>query len=160
MDQLGGTGDVLASYDEVYHPDVYARGSRGQRWANNCAILSDGSLHCLPAARRSVVRDLILTHPHLSRCNAYPGYEEDCRHPLYHGHIDIRAGVVVGVEMSGRISKRAARDQATFIDPIGLLEAWGFSVAPEVRLRFGNIRSGVPVRDAEAGIIRAAAPRS
>lgn len=154
-EQVGGTGDVLANYDEVQHPDIYARGSQGQRWANNCAILSDGTIHCLPAARRSVVGDLILTNPHLSRCNPYQGYEEGCRHMLYHGHIDIRDGVVTGVEMSGRISKRAARDRATFIDPIALLEAWGFEMSPSLSIRYGNTEAGTPVRDAEGGVIRA-----
>ncbi|HHH27434.1 MAG TPA: hypothetical protein ENK57_03660 [Polyangiaceae bacterium] len=149
VEQVGGTGGIAANYDEVYHPDIYARGTQGQRWANNCAILSDGSIHCLPAARRSVIQDLILTNPHLSRCNSYAGYEEGCRHLLYHGHIDVRDGVVTGVEMSGRISKRAARGRATFIDPIGLLEAWGFELSPSLRLRFGNTTAGTPLRDVE-----------
>lgn len=63
----GGTGNVLAQYDEAWHPDIYARGTEGQKWANNFGILSDGSIHALPAARRSEQQDLILTNPHLSR---------------------------------------------------------------------------------------------
>ena len=34
----GGTGNVLSHYDEVFHEDIYVRGSSGQKWANNCAI--------------------------------------------------------------------------------------------------------------------------
>ncbi len=154
--RVGGTGNVSAHYDEVYHEDVYARGRSGQRWASNCAILSDGSLHCLPAARRSELQDLILTNPHLSRCNPYQGYEEGCRHLLYHGHVDIHDGVVTAIEMSGRVSKRAARGKAAFIDPISLFEAWGFEISPGLTIRYGNTSAGVPVRDAEAGVIREA----
>jgi hypothetical protein len=154
----GGTGHVLAHYDEVFHEDIWARGSSGQKWANNCAILSDGSLHCLPATRRSVIQDLILTNPHLSRCNPYAGFETDCKHMLYHGHIDVRDGVVVGVEMSGRLSKRAAEGKANFIDPLAVLEAWGFQIAPNVTIRYGNTSEGVPTRDLEHGIVTVAAP--
>ena len=147
-DRVGGTGHVLSHYDEVYHPDIYARGSQGQRWANNCAILADGAVHCLPAARRSVLGDLILTNPHLSRG----------AHMLYNGHIDIRAGVVVGVEMSGRLSKRAAQGKAIFVDPLLVLEAWGFEIAPGVEIRWGNTSRGAPLRDLAAGVVRQADP--
>ena len=124
----GGTGNVLAQYDEAWHPDIYARGTEGQKWANNFGILSDGSIHALPAARRSEQQDLILTNPHLSRGT----------HMLFNGHLDVMRGVVVGVEMSGRLSKRAAEGKARFIDPIALLKAWGFEIAPGVTLRYGN----------------------
>ena len=134
---VGGTGNVLAHYDEVYHPDIYARGRSGQKWANNVAILSDGTFHCLPASRRSFLQDLILTNPHLSRG----------KRMLYNGHLDVRDGVVVGIEMSGRLSKLAAKDDANFVDPIGLLEAWGFEISPTLRLRYGNTRHGTPVRE-------------
>lgn len=154
--RVGGTGNISAHYDHAYHPDIYARGRSGQIWANNCAILSDGSLHCLPAARRSVIQDLILTNPHLSRCNTYAGYEDACRHLLYHGHVEVRDGVVTGIEMSGRISKRAARGKASFIDPLAVLEAWGFEISPSLRVRYGNTSAGTPVRDLEAGVIREA----
>lgn len=125
---VGGTGNVLAQYDEAWHPDIYARGTEGQKWANNFGILADGSIHALPAARRSEQQDLILTNPHLSRG----------QHMLFNGHLDVLRGVVVGVEMSGRLSKRAAEGKARFIDPIVLLKAWGFQVQDGVRLRFGN----------------------
>lgn len=143
----GGTGHILAHYDEVYHDDLYARGGQGQKWANNFAILSDGSIHCLPAARRSERQDLILTNPHLSR-----GLRV-----LFNGHLDVRAGVVEGVEMSGRLSKLAARGKAVFIDPIALLEAWGFEIDPALSLWYGNTASGTPVR--EGGVIKQAEAR-
>ncbi len=144
--RVGGTGNISAHYDEVYHPDIYARGRSGQRWSSNFAILSDGSLHCLPAARRSVAQDLILTNPHLSRGARL----------LYNGHLTVRAGVVTSVEMSGRLSKRAARGKSVFVDPIAMLEAWGLEIAPDVSLRYGNTSDGTPVRDLEAGVVRAA----
>ena len=112
----GGTGNVLSHYDEVYHEDIYARGRSGQKWANNCAILCDGGLHCLPAARRSEEQNLILTNPALARQE---------RHMLYNGHVDIRDGVIVGIEMSGRLSKLAAKGKATFIDPVAVLQGVG-----------------------------------
>jgi hypothetical protein len=124
----GGTGSVLAQYDEAWHPDIYARGTEGQKWANNFAILSDGSVHALPASRRSELQDLILTNPHLSRG----------RHLLFNGHLDVIRGRVVGVEMSGRLSKRAAEGKARFVDPLAVLRAWGFEIADGVTLRFGN----------------------
>mgnify|MGYP001256341774 CR=1 FL=1 len=154
----GGTGNVLSHYDEVFHEDIYARGASGQKWANNCAILSDGSVHCLPASRRSVVQDLILTNPHLSRCNPYQGFATDCKHLLYNGHIDVREGVVVGIEISGRLAKRAAKGKANFIDPLAVLQAWGFEIAPNVSIRYGNTSEGVPTRDLANGVLTAATP--
>jgi len=142
----GGTGHIMAQYDEVYHPDIYARGSQNQKWANNFAILSDGTVHCLPAARRSYIQDLILTNPHLSRG----------QHMLFNGHLDVRAGVVVGVEMSGRLSKIAAKGKATFVDPIALLKAWGFEIAPGVTLRYGNVDAGAPSVNAEGFVLEQA----
>ncbi|MCA9581079.1 MAG: hypothetical protein KC416_04750 [Myxococcales bacterium] len=152
----GGTGNVMAHYDHVFHEDLYARGSQGQKWANNCAILYDGSLHCLPAARRSELQDVILTNPHLSRCTSDRQYPDSCKHLLYNGHIDIREGVVTGVEMSGRLSKRAGQGRAIFIDPVAVLEAWGFENSPNVRLRYGNTSRGTPIQDTEQGVVRAA----
>lgn len=140
---VGGTGNILAHYDEVYHPDIFARGRSGQKWANNVAIMSDGTIHCLPASRRSPLQDLILTNPHLSRG----------KHLLYNGHLDVRDGVVTGIEMSGRLSKRAAKGKAMFINPIALLEAWGFEMSPNLSLRYGNTSDGVPVIDEETGLI-------
>jgi hypothetical protein len=142
-DRRGGTGNIFAHYDEVFHPNIFARGARGQKWANNFAILSDGSVHCLPASRRSHLQDVILTNPHLSR-----GVRM-----MYNGHLDVREGVVVGVEMSGRLSKLAAKGKANFIDPIAVLKAWGFEISDGVEVRYGNTRHGIPTRDLENGII-------
>lgn len=142
----GGTGNIAAQYDEVYHPDIYARGSQNQIWANNFAILSDGTVHCLPAARRSYLQDLILTNPHLSRG----------RRMLFNGHLDVRNGLVTGVEMSGRLSKMAAKGKATFIDPIAVLRAWGFEISPNVTLRYGNLDAGAPSVNAEGAVLEAA----
>jgi hypothetical protein len=48
----------------------------------------------------------------------------------------------------------AAKGKANFIDPIALLEAWGFEIADGVRISYGNTEDGVPVR--ENGVITAA----
>ncbi len=132
----GGTGNIFAHYDEVYHPDIYARGGQGQKWANNFAILSDGTFHCLPAARRDVNQRLILTNPALARG----------KHLLWMGHLDVREGEVVGIELSGRLSKLAGKNKAVFIDALGLLEAWGFRIAPGLDIDWGNTEAGVPQR--------------
>lgn len=156
--RTGGTGSVLSHYDEAFHPDIYSRGSSGQKWANNCAILSDGSLHCLPASRRDENNSAILTNPDLSSCaDQEIGEETSCRHLLYHGHIDIRAGVVVGVEVSGVPSQRVASGKDILVDPIAVLEAWGYETAPGLRIRWGNTSEGTPVRNLERGIIEAPA---
>lgn len=152
---VGGTGNIAAQYDEVRHEDIYARGSAGQVWASNCAILSDGSVHCLPAARRSVLQNVILTNPHLSRCNPYQGFETGCRNMLYHGHITARGGVITSIEVSGRLSKRVAKGRVNLIDPLAVLEAWGFEIAPGVSVRYGNTEDGSPVRDLEGGVLLA-----
>lgn len=151
--RTGGTGNISAHYDEVYHTDLFARGRGGQKWASNCAFLSDGTIHCLPAARRSVLQDLILTNPHLSRCNNIAGYEESCHTLLYMGHITATGGVINSVEVSGRVSKRVAKGKANLIDPIALFEAWGFETRPNLRIRYGNTSDGTPVRDVERGIL-------
>lgn len=141
---VGGTGNILSHYDEAWHTEIYARGRSGQKWANNVAILSDGTFHFLPAARRSPYQDIILTNPQLSRG----------AHMLYNGHINVQDGVVVSVEMSGRLSKMAAKGKATFINPITLLKAWGFEISPNVRMRYGNTRSGTPLEDTKRGVIQ------
>lgn len=147
----GGTGNVTSHYDEGMHRDIYARGSSGQKWANNFAILSDGSIHALPAARRDKDGKVILTNPALARG----------KRVLYMGHLNIRGGVVQDVEMSGRLCRRAASGDQKFIDPIAILDAWGFEMSPSLRsradngegIRFSNTRDGVPHRDTEFGII-------
>lgn len=139
----GGTGSISANYDEAVHEDLYARGRSGDKWANNFGILSDGSLHCLPAARRSDLQDVILTNPALSR-----GHQM-----MFNGHLEVEDGVVTGVEMSGIISKRAARGRDIFVDPIALLKAWGFQIAPGVTVQYGNTERGVPTRNETRGVI-------
>lgn len=124
---LGRRGSISSEYDEAHHSNIYARGSDCQKWSNNCGILSDGTLHCLPASRRisanGELAQLILTNPSLARG----------QHMLFNGHIEARNGVIISVGMSGRIAKRAARNDFAFIDPIPLLEAWGFQLAPGLR---------------------------
>jgi hypothetical protein len=157
-DRVGGTGNIQAHYDEVWHPELEARGSSGQKWASNCAFLSDGSIHCLPAPRRSVLQDLILTNPHLSRCNRIAGFEEACHTVMYLGHITARGGVIQSVEVSGRVSKRIAKGQANLIDPIALFDAWGFERSPSLTVRFGNTEDGLPVTNADGGVLETADP--
>jgi hypothetical protein len=152
-ERVGGSGNIAAHYDEVHHPDLKARGSSNQKWASNCAFLSDGSVHCLPASRRSVLRDLILTNPALSRCNDFAGFEEGCHSLLYMGHITARGGVITSVEVSGRVSKRIGSGKSNLIDPIALLDAWGFERNPNLRVVFGNTEDGIPVTNAERGVL-------
>ncbi|MBI5495416.1 MAG: hypothetical protein HY904_10360 [Deltaproteobacteria bacterium] len=122
-----GTGDIMAHYDEATHPDQYARGTNNQKWANNYAILADGSLHCLPAARRNPGEPgLILTNPSLARGQRM----------LANGHIEVRGGVVTSIGISGRIQKLAQDGDAKFLDPVPLLKAWGFKIAPDVKVTF------------------------
>jgi hypothetical protein len=152
-ERVGGSGNIAAHYDEVHHPDLEARGSSNQKWASNCAFLSDGTVHCLPAARRSVLRDLILTNPALSRCSNFAGFEEGCHSLLYMGHITARGGVINSVEVSGRVSKRIGSGKSNLIDPIALLDAWGFERSANLSVRFGNTEDGVPVTNAERGVL-------
>ena len=154
-ERVGGTGNIVAQYDEAQHEDLEARGSASQKWANNCAFLSDGSIHCLPAARRSVLRDVILTNPSLSRCNQFPQFQEDCHTLMYMGHISASNGVITDVEVSGRVSKRVASGKANLIDPIALLDAWGFQRSSFLRVRYGNTSDGTPVTNQERGILEA-----
>lgn len=123
---LGQRGKISAEYDESSHPNIYARGRSCQKWANNCGILMDGSLHCLPASRRispgGPWSRLILTNPSLARGKKM----------LFNGHIEARNGVITSIGMSGRIAKRAARNQFPFVDPVPLLKAWGFQLDPNL----------------------------
>lgn len=141
-----GTGSIAANYDEAYHPvDAFdeavrvqlgypewmrgltvtaireARSSSGDRWASNCAILADGTIHCLPSARRhSAHPELILTNPALARGKQL----------LWHGHLTARAGVITSVGTAGRIAKRVAEGKDALVNPLSLLRAWGFELAP------------------------------
>ncbi|MCX6117743.1 MAG: hypothetical protein NT027_09390 [Proteobacteria bacterium] len=128
-DCAGRRGSIISEYDEANHTEIFARGRSCQKWANNCGILSDGTLHCLPAARRMSVNDqfsnLILTNPSLARG----------KRMLFNGHIEARNGVITSIAMSGRIAKKAAKNQYSFIDPLPLLKAWGFKLAPGLTTR-------------------------
>jgi len=125
-DCANGRGSIISRYDErsVHsHTDTFARGENCQKWANNCAIMYDGSLHCLPASRRQEGTSLILTNPSLGRR----------KHMLFNGHINARNGVITYVGMSGRIAKQAADpDGKPFVDATALIKAWGIKVNPGV----------------------------
>lgn len=164
-----GTGSISAAYDEAFHPvrrfdammierlgypDVLrewrvdaireARSSRGDRWASNCAILADGSIHCLPAVRRhSSTPGLILTNPALARG----------RQMLWNGHLTAREGVITSVGTSGRISRRAADGRDVFVNPLPLLKAWGFQVAPNLVVRSEHATARY-LQDDEACVLR------
>jgi hypothetical protein len=164
-----GTGSISSAYDEVFHPvrsfseatrvrlqypdwmsawkvDAIreARSSSGDRWASNCAILSDGSIHCLPAVRRhSAHPNLILTNPALAR-----GHQL-----LWNGHLTARAGVITSVGTSGRISRRAAEGRDRFVNPLPLLRAWGFELAPGLEVRSEHATARY-LQDDEACVLR------
>lgn len=116
-----GSGDITALYDEASWPETFARARGGQKYANNFAILADGSVHCVPASRRSAGEpNRILTTASLARGQLM----------LFNGHLDMRAGVVTYVGMSGRLCKLQQKNEAKFVDPLELLKAWGFKLAP------------------------------
>lgn len=118
--KLKGSGDITALYDEARWPDTMARGRGGQKHASNFAILADGSLHAVPASRRSKGNPgLILTTASLARG----------KQMLFNGHIEMKAGVVTYVGMSGRLCKQQ-ESGTKFADPIAILKAWGFQVKP------------------------------
>lgn len=164
-----GTGGISAAYDEAYHPVRWfnealrvqlgypdfmqgvkvdmireARGSSGDRWSSNCAILSDGSIHCLPAVRRhSAHPNLILTNPGLAR-----GHQL-----LWNGHLTARKGVITSMGTSGRLSKRAAEGKDRFVNPLPLLKAWGFELSPGLEIRSEHA-SARYLQDDEACVLR------
>lgn len=138
-----GTGDISSHYDEASHPDTFARGTGNQKWANNYVLLSDGSLHCLPAARRNQAQPgLILTNPSLARGQRI----------LANGHIEVRGGVVTSIGISGRIQKLAMDGDAKFINPLLVLKAAGFQIAPNVQLQFEG-GGASPKMDPNTGVI-------
>lgn len=115
-----GAGRVSTVYDEAYWSDTMARASNGATHSSNFAILADGSVHAVPASRRSHGNPgLILTNPSLARGNLM----------LFNGHLEVEGGVVTYVGRSGRLGSRE-QDGAKFIDPLPLLKAWGFKLAP------------------------------
>ena len=79
---------------------------------------------------------LILTNPSLARGQRM----------LFNGHIRVQAGVITYVGMSGRLSKLAAKGEHKFVDPIPLLKAQGFKMAPGLQVTFeGDYKGKRPV---------------
>jgi hypothetical protein len=117
---MKGNGRITELYDEASWSDTMARGPDGQKYASNFAVLADGSVHCVPASRRSKSQpNIILTTATLGRG----------KQMLFNGHLHMENGVVTYVGMSGRLCKLA--DKGTkFVDPVELLKAWGFKMTP------------------------------
>ncbi len=113
----GGTGLIVGTYDEIHHSDIFARTENGAKWAHNCAVLGDGSFHCLPASRRNMARDHVLVNPDLSRQSRM----------MYNGHIEAKEGLIYEIELSGKLAKLSSRGSNVFINPVCLLKAWGYS---------------------------------
>ena len=117
--------NITALYDEASWSDTKARGPGGQKFANNFAILADGSMHCVPASRRSKADpNRILTTASLARGKPM----------LFNGHIEMQNGVVTYIGMSGRLCKLQAKGDAKFIDPVEVIKAWGFKTAPGLKV--------------------------
>ena len=161
----GGTGSISAAYDEAFHPVIRlmphvmtqlgypatlrtedvreARSRSGNKWSSNVAILSDGTIHCLPAVRRhSSTSSLILTNPALAR-----GHQL-----MWNGHIRVTAGKVTYIGTSGGIAKRAARGKDVILNPIPLLKAWGFDMSPNLNV-VSEHSSARPALDEERAIM-------
>jgi hypothetical protein len=121
---IKGNGKITELYDEANWPQTMARGPNGQKYASNFAILGDGSIHCVPASRRSNGNpNLILTTASLARG----------KQMLFNGHLHMENGVVTYVGMSGRLCKQQA-DGAKFVNPVDILKAWGFQLAPGLKV--------------------------
>lgn len=117
---MKGNGRITELYDEASWSDTFARGPGGQKYASNFAILADGSVHAVPASRRSAAEPWrILTTASLGRG----------KQMLFNGHLHMEQGVVTYVGMSGRLCK-LQQDGAIFVDPVKVLKAWGFKLAP------------------------------
>ncbi|MBX7098949.1 MAG: hypothetical protein K1X89_14665 [Myxococcaceae bacterium] len=114
-------GDIKALYDEASWEKTKARGPGGQKYTSNFAILADGSVHAVPASRRSAAEPWrILTNPSLARGKPM----------VFNGHIGMTNGVITYVGMSGRLCKLEDRGEAKFLDVIAFLKAKGFKLAP------------------------------
>ncbi|MDP3504228.1 MAG: hypothetical protein Q8S33_28070 [Myxococcales bacterium] len=117
---MKGNGRISALYDEASWPDTKARAQGGQKYASNFAVLADGSIHAVPASRRSTgAPNQILTTASLGRD----------KQMVFNGHLHMDNGVVTYVGMSGRLCKLQEKG-TKFVDPIALLKAWGFKMAP------------------------------
>ncbi len=120
-----GSGKITELYDEATWPETMGRGPGGQKHASNFAILADGSFHAVPASRRTAAEPWrILTTASLGRG----------KQMLFNGHIHMEKGVVTYVGMSGRLCKLQEKGEAKFVDPVELLKAWGFKMAPNLKV--------------------------
>ena len=120
-----GNGKITELYDEASWPQTFGRAPGGQKYASNFAILADGSVHCVPASRRSAAEPWrILTTASLARGELM----------LFNGHLHMDKGVVTYVGMSGRLCKLQDKGEAKFVDPVELLKAWGFELAPGLKV--------------------------
>jgi hypothetical protein len=121
---IKGNGNITELYDEANHKDTFARGPGGQKYASNFAILADGSMHAVPASRRSKGDpNLILTTASLARG----------KQMLFNGHIHMQGGVITYIGMSGRLCKQQ-QDGVKFVDPVEIAKAWGFKTAPGLKV--------------------------
>lgn len=121
---MKGNGRITELYDEASWSDTRARGRGGQKYASNFAILADGSVHAVPASRRTAGDPgRILTTASLGRD----------KQMLFNGHLRMEAGVVTYVGLSGRLCKLQERGEK-FVDPVALLKAWGFQTAPGLKV--------------------------
>ncbi len=129
-----GSGSTSTHYAPgVSHPGNgrFARSANGAKWTHNMAMMSDGTVHLLPAMRRAQGAGVILTNPSLARGERM----------LFNGHMTLRNGVVTSIGMSGRLHKLATNGDHKFANPIPILEAWGFEIAPSLRLQFEGRRA-------------------
>lgn len=119
------SGNITELYDEASWKETFARGPGGQKYASNFAILGDGSVHCVPASRRTAAEPWrILTTASLGRG----------KQMLFNGHLHMEKGVVTYVGMSGRLCKLQEKGEAKFVDPVEVLKAWGFKLAPGLKV--------------------------
>ncbi len=118
-------GRITELYDEASWSETKARGPGGQKYASNFAILADGSVHCVPASRRTNAEPWrILTTASLARG----------KQMAFNGHLHMENGVVTYVGQSGRLGKLQEKGDAKFVDPVEVLKAWGFKLAPGLKV--------------------------
>ncbi|MFT3841894.1 MAG: hypothetical protein QM723_33190 [Myxococcaceae bacterium] len=119
------SGNITELYDEASWSETKARGPGGQKYASNFAILADGSVHCVPASRRTNAEPWrILTTASLARG----------KQMAFNGHLHMEGGVVTYVGQSGRLGKLAEKGDGKFVDPVEVLKAWGFKLAPGLKV--------------------------
>lgn len=120
-----GSGNITELYDEASWSETMARGRGGQKYASNFGIMADGSIHAIPASRRTAAEPWrILTNGSLARG----------KQMLFNGHIHMEKGVVTYVGQSGRLGKLQEKGDAKFVDPVEILKAWGFKTAPGLKV--------------------------